>query len=142
MLNAGNQIHYFIYTSGSGTVINFGSGSNFLTSYNSGCADQKVTVPVPQHRVKVWTLTTGVPEPWPRHHCLPSAPHWQHNMQWHWTRWEGCRRCLQRPEPKDIDQLLTDDKDKLRVKHFFEGKKRGKKFQITKDVVRNTRGLK
>jgi hypothetical protein len=56
MLNEGNQIHNFIYTSGSGTVINCGSGSgsDFLTSYGSGSTRQKVTVPtvpvpVPQH---------------------------------------------------------------------------------------------
>jgi hypothetical protein len=44
MLNEGNQIHNFISSSGSGTVINYGSGST----------RQKVTVPtvpvpVPQH---------------------------------------------------------------------------------------------
>jgi hypothetical protein len=54
MLNEVNQIHNFIFSSGSGTVINHGSGSDFLTSYGSGSARQKVTVPtvpvpVPQH---------------------------------------------------------------------------------------------
>ncbi len=49
MLNEGNQIHNFISSSGSGTEINYGSGSDFLTSYGSGSASQKVTVPVPQH---------------------------------------------------------------------------------------------
>ncbi len=39
MLNEGNQIHNFVSSSGS-TVINYGSGSDFLTSYGSG--------PVPQ----------------------------------------------------------------------------------------------
>ncbi len=44
----------FISSSGSGTVINYGSGSDFLTSYGSGSGStsQKVTVPtipVPQH---------------------------------------------------------------------------------------------
>ena len=39
ILNEGNQIHNFISGSGSGTVINYGSGST----------RQKVTVPVPQH---------------------------------------------------------------------------------------------
>jgi hypothetical protein len=49
-----------ISSSGSGTVINYGSGSDFLTSYGSdsgsGSTSQKVTVPavpvpvpVPQH---------------------------------------------------------------------------------------------
>ncbi len=47
MLNEGNQIHTgnFIFSSGSRTVINHGSGSDFLTSYGSGSASQKVTVP-------------------------------------------------------------------------------------------------
>jgi hypothetical protein len=53
MLNEGNQIHNFISSSGS-AVINYGSGSDFLTSYGSGSTRQKVTVPtvpvsVPQH---------------------------------------------------------------------------------------------
>jgi hypothetical protein len=53
MLNEGNQIHNFISSSGSGTVINY--GSDFLTSSRygsvSGSTSQKVTVPtvpVPQ----------------------------------------------------------------------------------------------
>jgi hypothetical protein len=54
----GNQIHNFMSSSGSGTVIKYGSGSDFLTSYGSGSGStsQKVTVrtfpvpvPVPQH---------------------------------------------------------------------------------------------
>jgi hypothetical protein len=45
MLNEGNQIHNFISSSGSGTAINYGSGSEFLTSYGSGSTFQKVTVP-------------------------------------------------------------------------------------------------
>ncbi len=47
--NEGNQIHNFISSSGSGTVISYGSGSDFLTSYGSGSGStsQKVTVPVP-----------------------------------------------------------------------------------------------
>jgi hypothetical protein len=49
MLNKGNQIHNFISSFGSGTVINYGSGSDFLTSYGpgSGSTSQKVTFPVP-----------------------------------------------------------------------------------------------
>jgi hypothetical protein len=45
---------------GSGTVINYGSGSDFLTSYGSGSGStsQKVTVP-----------TVPVPVPVPQH-CL------------------------------------------------------------------------
>jgi hypothetical protein len=60
MFNEGNQIHYFISSSGSGTVINYGFGSDFLTSYGSGSGSgstsQKVTVPT-------------VPVPVPKH-CL------------------------------------------------------------------------
>ncbi len=57
MLNEGNQIHNFISISGSGIVINYGSDSDFLTSYGSGSTCQKVTVPtvlvpVPQRCLK------------------------------------------------------------------------------------------
>jgi hypothetical protein len=63
MLNEDNQIHNFISSSDSGTVINYGSGSgsDFLPSYGSGSGSgstsQKVTVPtvpvpVPQHWVR------------------------------------------------------------------------------------------
>jgi hypothetical protein len=45
MLNEGSQIYNFISSSGSGTGINYGSGSDFLTSYGSGSTSQKVTVP-------------------------------------------------------------------------------------------------
>jgi hypothetical protein len=52
VLNEGNQIHNFISSSDSGTVINYGSGSDFLANY--GSTSQKVTVPtvpvpIPQH---------------------------------------------------------------------------------------------
>jgi hypothetical protein len=48
ILNEGNHINNFISSSGSGTVINYGSGSDFLTSYGSGSgsSSQKVTVPM------------------------------------------------------------------------------------------------
>ncbi len=52
MFNEGNQIHNFMSSSGSATVIYYGSGSDFLISYGSGSNSQKVTVPtvtVPQH---------------------------------------------------------------------------------------------
>jgi hypothetical protein len=56
MCDEGNQIHNFMSSSGSGTVSNYSSGSDFLTSYgsgySSGSTSQKVTVltvPVPQH---------------------------------------------------------------------------------------------
>ncbi len=45
MLNEGNQIHNFISSSGSGTVINYSSGSDFLSRYGSGSTSQKVTIP-------------------------------------------------------------------------------------------------
>jgi hypothetical protein len=45
MLNEGNQIHSFIFSSSSGTVINYGSGSDFLKSYGSGSTSQNITVP-------------------------------------------------------------------------------------------------
>ncbi len=58
-----NQIHNFISSSGSGTVINYGSGFDFLTSYGSGSGStsQKVTVPtvpvpVPQRWLKLYIL--------------------------------------------------------------------------------------
>ncbi len=65
IFNEGNQIHNFMSSSGSGTVINYGSGSDFLTSYGSGygsgSTSQKVTVPtvlvpvpVPQHCPEHW----------------------------------------------------------------------------------------
>jgi hypothetical protein len=54
ILNEGNKIHNFISSSGSRTVINYGSGSDFIKSYGSssgsGSTGQKVpvtTVPVP-----------------------------------------------------------------------------------------------
>ncbi len=71
MLNEGNQTHNFISSSVSGTVINDGSGSDFLTSYisGSGSSSQKVTVPmvpvpasVPQQCSEVTPLPTAVPK--------------------------------------------------------------------------------
>jgi hypothetical protein len=68
MFNEGNQIHNFVSSSCSRTIINYGSGSDFLTSYGSdygsdygsGSTSKKVTVPtvpvpvpVPQHWDKV-----------------------------------------------------------------------------------------
>jgi hypothetical protein len=44
MVNEGNQIHNLISSSGSGIGINFGYGTDFLTSYDSGFASKKVTV--------------------------------------------------------------------------------------------------
>ncbi len=53
MLNEATQnTCSFKSSSGFGNVINYGSGSDFLTSYGSGSVSQKVTVatvPVPQH---------------------------------------------------------------------------------------------
>ena len=62
IFNEGNQIHNFMSSSGSGTVINYGSGSDFLPSYGSGYGSgstcQKVTVP---------TVPVPVPVPVPQH---------------------------------------------------------------------------
>jgi hypothetical protein len=74
MFNEGNQIHNFMSSSGSGTVIKYGSGSDFLTNYGSssgsGSTSQKVTVPtvpvpvpVPQHRSEVPDPHQNVREP-------------------------------------------------------------------------------
>ena len=62
ILNEGNQIHNFIFSSGSGTVINYGSGSgsDFLSSYGSGSGSTSQKVKVP---------TVPVPVPVPQH-CL------------------------------------------------------------------------
>jgi hypothetical protein len=62
MFNEGNQIHNFMSSSGSGTVIYYGSGSDFLTSYGSGSGStcQNVTVPT-------------VPVPVPQHWCCGSG---------------------------------------------------------------------
>jgi hypothetical protein len=64
ILNEGNQIHNYISSSGSGTVIKYGSGSDFLTSYGSGSTSQKVAVPtvpvpVPQRCLKIMLLCAG-----------------------------------------------------------------------------------
>ncbi len=62
MFDEGNQIHNFMSSYGSGSIINYGSGSGseFLTSYSSGSGSgsksQKVTVP-----------TVPVPVPVPQH---------------------------------------------------------------------------
>ncbi len=61
MFNEVNRIHNFMSSSGSGTVINYGSRSDFLTSYGSGSTSQKVTVP-----------KVPVPVPVPQH-CLPEV---------------------------------------------------------------------
>ncbi len=43
ILNEGNLIHNLISSSGSGTVISYGSGSDFLTSYSSGSGSDFLT---------------------------------------------------------------------------------------------------
>jgi hypothetical protein len=71
--NEDNQIHNFISSSGSGTVISYGSGSgsDFLTSYcsGSGSTSQKVMVPtvpvpvrVPQYCFPLYVFYCGVCE--------------------------------------------------------------------------------
>ncbi len=65
MLSEGNQIHNFMSSSGSGTVINYGSGSAFLTSSGSGSTSQKVTVP---------TVPVPVPQHWSKDQYLRKSP--------------------------------------------------------------------
>jgi hypothetical protein len=73
MFNEGNQIHNFMSSSCSGSVIKYGSGSgsDFLTSYSSGSGSgsgsksQKVTVP-----------TVPVPVPVPQHWLTESLYGW------------------------------------------------------------------
>jgi hypothetical protein len=75
MLIEGNKIHNFMSSSGSETVINYGFGSDFLTSYGSGygsgSTSQKVTVPtvpvpVPQHCLHLCTdIGSSVVDPDP-----------------------------------------------------------------------------
>jgi hypothetical protein len=48
-LTEGNHIHNCTSSSGSGTAINYGSGSDFLTSYGSGSGSTSQKVTVPQH---------------------------------------------------------------------------------------------
>jgi hypothetical protein len=57
MLDEGNQIHNFISRSGSGTVINYGSGS---TSQKVTVPTVPVPVPVPQRCLKVQQVDEGV----------------------------------------------------------------------------------
>jgi hypothetical protein len=79
ILNEGNEIHNFISSSGSGTVINYGSGSDFLTSNGSGSGSgstrQKVTVPA---------VPVPVPQHWP-HIQSKSASTWIAML----TSWRG-----------------------------------------------------
>jgi hypothetical protein len=60
-LNEGNQINNFISSSGYGTGINYGSGSDLLTSYGSGFTSQKFTVP-----------TVPIPVPVPQRYWMVS----------------------------------------------------------------------
>ncbi len=88
MLNEGNQIHNFMPSSGSGSVINYGSGSDFLTSYSSGSGSgskrQKVpvpTVPVPVPVPQHWDLGFeffSIPDPGPRDQKSTRIPNQQH----------------------------------------------------------------
>jgi len=80
MLIEGNQIHNFISSSGSGTVIIYGSGSDFLTSYGSGSTSQNVSIPtvlvkVPQH----WFFIYQRPPPRPSFPGRTNRPsRWPH----------------------------------------------------------------
>ncbi len=75
ILTEDNKIHNFVFSSGSGTVINYGFGSDFLTNYSSGSGStsQKVTVP---------TVPVPVPDP----------QHWFHQLEV-----EGIIRCSDSP---------------------------------------------
>ncbi len=82
MFNEWNQIHNLISSSGSGTVINYGSGSDFLTSYGSGygsgSTSQKVTVPsvpvpVPQHCSCRYALCWFKPDWYTLYHPDPGS---------------------------------------------------------------------
>ncbi len=79
LLNEDNQIHNFISSSGSGTVISYGSGSDSLTSYGSGSTSQKVTVP-----------TVPVQVPVPQHWILPRHFLWPFKK----TLKVCCQRCI------------------------------------------------
>jgi hypothetical protein len=90
MFNEGNQIHNFMFSSGSGTiinygfgsgtVINYGSGSDFLTSYGSGygsgSTSQKVTVPVPVPQHCLLSILREEHKP-----VLTGPPQWLHNQK-------------------------------------------------------------
>ncbi len=69
ILDEGNQIHNFISSSVSGTVINYGPGSDFLTSYGSGSGStsQKVTVP---------TVPLPVPQRWLKYKMYVCSVQW------------------------------------------------------------------
>jgi hypothetical protein len=77
MFTEENQIHNFMSSSGSGTVINYGSGSDFLTSYGSGygsgSTSQKVTVP---------TVPVPVPQHCEYHHLIPSKLKLAISLRW------------------------------------------------------------
>jgi hypothetical protein len=86
MLNEGNQIHNIISSSGSRTVINYGSVTDFLTSYGSGSGStrQKVTVPT-------------VPVPVPQHCQQQPDPHFVDflNSLFFWNIWFLSKYSLQ-----------------------------------------------
>jgi hypothetical protein len=66
MFNEGNQIHNFISSSGFGTVSNYGSGSDFLTSSGSGSGSTSPKVTVP-------TVPVPVPQHWVQYLVLPKS---------------------------------------------------------------------
>jgi hypothetical protein len=63
MLNEGNQIHNFMSSSGSGSVIKYGTGSDFLTSYSSGSGSgsksQKLRFLRFRFRLRFWFQNTA-----------------------------------------------------------------------------------
>ncbi len=101
MFNEGNQIHNFMCSSGSRTVINYGSGSDFLTSYGSGyvsgSTSQKVTVPM------VPVVPVPVPVPVPQH-CREQTPSQKRNATYHnFTKLNDWRFLLAR-----INRAISD----------------------------------
>ncbi len=143
MLNEGNQTHNFISRSGSRTVINYGSGSDFLTSYGSGSTSQKVTVPVPQR--------------WLR--CIPTfenVPGEAANMDLGGLGSGGTRPLLGGPSrparPIQCKEFSVSDPDSIRIRHFrlstdpdpdpeFWSRKIEKNLQVKKNTICLSLGL-
>jgi hypothetical protein len=67
-------VRTFVIPFCSGTVINYGSGSDLLINYGFGSTRQKNTVPVPQHclAVYVWLEKTADPDLEPDQHPMYS----------------------------------------------------------------------
>ncbi len=106
MLNEGNQIHYFICSSGSGTVINYCSGSNFLTSYGSGSGSTSQKVTVPKVPVPVPQRFLGEEGRDQEPHLLPGSGQWRH-------------RPFQNDVLSQVLSVVVPDQDYLAEAHLF-----------------------